>query len=111
MSDILKLTEEAKADFMKWAKIQLSQSRDALGRTNDTYDVLKKRVLSIYDDIIKRQSEITTIKSNMQWHANWIATLKQEIRVIEDAIGIIEPNATQKTMLAIQDKISEGDTG
>lgn len=102
---IEKLANKQKNEFLIWAKQELKSANKSRGDASNSYDMIKKRVLAIYDDIIKRQSEIITMKANMKWHAEWIASLTKNIKDIEKTIGIIEPRSDQKIQLKIQDDL------
>ncbi len=105
MTDISKLSQEAKDDFEKWCKVTIKQKRESLGQASSQVEVIKDKVRKTYDEIIYRQGQIMKDKSNIAWHMGWVATLEKQIADIESVFGKIYPDKTQQIRLDVQEDL------
>lgn len=104
---IEKLAEQAKVDFDNWCKVTLKSKREALGEASSQVELVKKRVESLYNEIIHRQSDIIKLKGNISYNMGWIATIEKQIADVEDVFGKIYPERLQQLRLDIHSKIAE----
>ena len=90
-NDLTKLAGAAKIEFQRWAEQEIKEKREAAGRAQEHFNVVRARVEKIYDEIIESKRRIMEAKSIMRWNADFIATMYQQIKEIESALGIVCP--------------------